>query len=69
MEIILCTPQDNNTWDSFVLEHPQATSAHLFAWKNVIEDSYKHKTFYLMAREGGKVGGILPLVSLKIPDA
>lgn len=39
---------------------------HQIGWKEVIEKSFGHKTFYLMAEdESGDVVGILPLVQLK----
>ena len=40
---------DKPLWDSYVLNHPQATLYHLSGWKNVIEKTYGHKTYYLMA--------------------
>ena len=36
-------------WDSYVLKHPQSTLYHLSGWKDVIENTYGHKTYYLMA--------------------
>jgi len=40
---------DKERWDSYVLNHSQATLYHLSGWKNVIEKTYGHKTYYLMA--------------------
>ena len=59
-------------WDAFVLSHPHGTLYHLFAWKNIIEKTYGHKTHYLMAfknsgsgsLQGQAASGILPLVHL-----
>ena len=59
-------------WDAFVKSHPDGTLYHLFAWKNVIEKTYGHKTYYLMALkttdsappQTEAVAGILPLVHL-----
>jgi FemAB-related protein (PEP-CTERM system-associated) len=59
-------------WDAFVKAHPHGTLYHLFAWKHVIEKTYGHKTYYLMALktpdsalpQTEAVAGILPLVHL-----
>ena len=40
---------DKPLWDSYVLNHSEATLYHLCGWKNVIEKTYGHKTYYLMA--------------------
>ncbi|MDZ7363050.1 MAG: FemAB family PEP-CTERM system-associated protein [candidate division KSB1 bacterium] len=52
-------------WDDFVLRHPAARCPHLGGWKKVIEESFDHSCFYLMARENGVIHGILPLVHLR----
>ena len=57
---------DQAVWDAYVLSHPDATYCHLSQWKQVIEQSYGHKTHYLMAiNEDGQMAGLLPLVHLK----
>jgi len=43
------TDADKNSWDTYVRSHPQAALYHLSGWKNVIEKTYGHKTYYLMA--------------------
>lgn len=52
-------------WDEFVLQQSLATHCHLSGWKSVIERTYGHKGYYLMAREGADVVGVLPLVHMK----
>lgn len=43
-----------------------STNYHLFGWKEVIEKSFGHKTFYLASRNAeGKISGVLPLVHIK----
>ncbi len=39
---------DIPAWDAYVHAHPQATLYHLSGWKNIIEKTYGHKTYYLM---------------------
>lgn len=44
---------------------PAATFFHLSGWKRVIERAFGHRTFYLLARRGGEVCGVLPLTQVK----
>jgi len=44
---------DTRVWDNYVSNHPDATLYHLSGWKNVIEKTYGHKTYYLMAVQEG----------------
>ena len=58
---------DNTTlelWDSFVEKNPLATFFHLSGWKEVIEKSFGHKTFFLYTEKKGEITGILPLVQV-----
>jgi len=71
---------DRDLWDGYVRKHPEASLYHLFGWRNVIQRTYGHATYYLMlmACDGG-VGfraeglngsleiilGVLPVVHLK----
>jgi len=49
IEIKTMSSSEIAAWDTYVNVHPQATLYHLSGWKNVIEKSYGHKTYYLMA--------------------
>jgi|GEM_PF-5447531 len=42
-------PSNAPAWDAYVHAHPGATLYHLSGWKNIIEKTYGHKTYYLMA--------------------
>jgi len=44
---------DYNRWDQYAAGHPNSTLYHLYRWKNVVESSYGHKAFYLMAERSG----------------
>ncbi|MFX0135036.1 MAG: FemAB family XrtA/PEP-CTERM system-associated protein [Candidatus Hodarchaeota archaeon] len=65
--------KDKDVWDKYVLNHSLATCYHLSGWKNIIEKTYGHKPYYLLAEEShdsnlfsiGKILGILPLIHLK----
>jgi FemAB-related protein (PEP-CTERM system-associated) len=52
---------DRREWDDFVLSHPHGSPFHLIAWKNTIEESYRYKPAYLLARGPRGVRGVLPL--------
>ena len=70
---------DNLQWDAYVISHPLSTLYHLYGWKNVVEKTYGHKTYFLSAIEHHtvddknngnetskfRVCGILPLVHIK----
>jgi len=68
-------PNDSVAWDAYVNAHPQATLYHLYNWKNIIEKTYAHKTYYMIAIDSSNstnpinpnnpVVGILPLVHIK----
>ena len=49
-------------WEEFVRASPAATCYHLWSWKQVVERSFEWPSYYLMAEEGGRVVGLLPLV-------
>jgi len=49
-------------WDAYVNNHPDSTFNHLSGWKQVIESSFKHKTYYIYAVKNDSIIGILPLV-------
>lgn len=52
-------------WLAYVNDSPSATFYHCIEWKDVIENTFSHRTNYLMALENDEVRGILPLVHLK----
>jgi serine/alanine adding enzyme len=65
MEVLELRKKDEKEWDAFVRRQDDATFFHLTGWKNVIERTYKHKAYYLIAREDDEIKGILPLVLMK----
>lgn len=57
---------DGADWDSFVDTQAAATNYHRFGWKTVIEKSFCHRAYYLVARNSeGLIVGVLPLVHMK----
>lgn len=67
MQVRLATYADRNKWDDYVLSHADGTAYHLFAWRQAVESAYAFNGIYLMAEEGDRLCGILPLVDFRIP--
>jgi len=47
--------------DAFLCRRPDGTIAHTYTWTKMIEQTYGHRAYYLVAREGGDIQGVLPL--------
>ncbi|MFT5312734.1 MAG: FemAB-related protein (PEP-CTERM system-associated) [Paraglaciecola sp.] len=56
---------EGQRWDTFVDQCERGTFFHLAAWKNVIEDVFKHTCHFLYAECQGDIVGVLPLVEQK----
>lgn len=60
------TESDAGRWDDFVLRSASSNCYHQIAWRDVIERTFGHRTFYLLSEaDSGSVDGVLPLVQLK----
>lgn len=59
--------KDQVAWDSYTLNHPDATPYHLWPWRSAVMSAYRHQGYYLLAKEKGAVCGVLPLIHLKRP--
>jgi FemAB-related protein (PEP-CTERM system-associated) len=64
MHIEYLEADQRDKWQEWVTSNPLATFYHRIEWKDVIEASFKHKTFYLLAMEKGQIEGVLPLVRI-----
>jgi len=51
--------------EQFVRRMPEAKLSHLPVWNAMVERTFGHKSFYLAAREGGTVQGVLPLIHVR----
>ena len=56
---------DAADWDRFVAEHPDASFFHQFGWRHILEDVFRHRTFYLCARVGDALVAIYPLAEVR----
>lgn len=65
MQIEFLKDSEREKWDGYVLRSGHTTAYHLTAWKDIIEEVFGHKAYYLMAKENGNIAGILPLVFMK----
>jgi FemAB-related protein (PEP-CTERM system-associated) len=59
------TAESRGRWDAFVGACPDATFFHRAGWKWVIERSFGHRTYHLMAERGEVVCGVLPLIHVR----
>ena len=62
MKVKHLVKSDIPAWDEYVATHSDSTFYHRVEWKEVMEKSFGHKTYYLMAMDGDSVAGILPLI-------
>ena len=51
-------------WEQFVTDCPEASFFHKAGWKQVIEKSFGHRTWFLYAQQNGKIVGILALAQI-----
>jgi FemAB-related protein (PEP-CTERM system-associated) len=52
-------------WDRFVRSCASGTGYHLWGWRSIFQVGLGHPCHYLMARRGGTVCGVLPLVEVR----
>ena|SRR5438876_83974 len=65
LQIRHCGFSDSAQWDDYAQSHPGSTIYHLSGWRRVIEETFGHRTFYLLALGQGQPVGILPLVLME----
>lgn len=58
------TDSETDRWDQYVEKTTASTFFHQSGWKEVIEKSFSHKTYYLFSEIDGEISGILPLVHI-----
>jgi FemAB-related protein (PEP-CTERM system-associated) len=52
-------------WDAFVAAQADATAAHVYAWRRIVERVYGHDCPYLVTRAETGISGALPLVDVR----
>ena len=58
-------PRSAAAWDAFVTAHKDGTFFHRAAWQHVIQRTFGHQPYYVLAEQDGTVAGVLPLVHVK----
>jgi serine/alanine adding enzyme len=56
---------DAAEWNAFLQTRSDATAAHVYEWRNVVERAYGLESVYVVARENGTIVGVLPLVYVR----
>ncbi len=64
-EVVEIRDEDESAWDEYVRCSQTGTPFHLFGWKRVMETTYGYRSHYLMAKEGGRIEGVLPLFVIR----
>jgi FemAB-related protein (PEP-CTERM system-associated) len=67
MDVVLLTRDLEKAWQHFVDGSPEATLGHLLAWRNVVQKTYHHLPYYLIAMDGQGIEGVLPLFLIRSP--
>jgi serine/alanine adding enzyme len=62
MNVSLCESPDK--WDAFVASATGASNYHRWIWRQVMEETFGHRSYYLAAGNGA-IDGVLPLVFIE----
>lgn len=65
IDVSILTPSDEPVWQAYVNSHPDATVYHSLEWRDILYTEYGFEPIYLIAGEGGKVVGVLPMFLVK----
>lgn len=65
LQVRVLTPADHPRWDAFVRGCPEATFFHLSGWQRVMEQVFRHRSWFLYAEQGGQIRAVLPLAEVR----
>jgi serine/alanine adding enzyme len=54
----------HNEWQAYVNTAPNASAYHALEWRDVVQRTFGHRGWYLIARHGGSTRGVLPLIEM-----
>lgn len=54
-------------WRRYVQSHPLSTVYHAFGWRRVFGETFRYRSWYLVARDSSGVVGCLPLFLVRSP--
>jgi hypothetical protein len=64
--IVQIRQEERAAWDTYAASHKESTNYHQYGWREVVENSFGHRTYYLAARnDRNEICGVLPLVHMK----
>ena len=67
LAIDVATAADASQWNAFLQQHPQASYYHLAEWNAINAQTLKNPSFNLIARDGARIRGVLPLTLVASP--
>lgn len=65
----LARAADDRAWNEFVESHSGGTPFHLTAWRDCIQETFRYQPRPLLAEDGARVRGVLPLFLVSSPLA
>src|SRR5205814_2780357 len=57
--------KEGDSWDAYVRGSTRASFYHTLGWRDVIRSAFGHQPRYLIASEGAKTYGVLPLIEMR----
>lgn len=60
-------PEQRQSWQGYVLDHPNGTVFHRLEWSDAVAAAYGHRALHLTAWQGDRLAGVLPLFLVKSP--
>jgi hypothetical protein len=67
LQMQICDPVRNPSWDHLVALHRDAGCFHTSAWAKVLHQTYNHKPFYLRFSRGRRLAALVPLMEVRSP--
>ena len=52
-------------WEAYVNRTPGASPYHGLEWREILQSTFGHKSWYLMARDHERVCGVLPIIEMQ----
>lgn len=66
IDVRLIADDEATAWDDYVNRHPNSNFYHSYAWRKIIQKSFNHESYYLVAvNDSNSIVGILPIIRLK----
>lgn len=65
LKVSIATRADAGAWEAYVDARGDAAGYHSWRWREVFAEAFDHEPVYLIARQGGVITGVLPMVQIK----